>query len=113
MISKKAESELIKAINEIQELNEVDNKALLERVIKFNEEYGEMNAELCKLLGITHKSYDKEHMKEEIADFLQNAFSLTLALSKFVDIESEEIFTKMLEKNQKWRDKYPQYTKNQ
>ena len=99
-------------ISEIEELNGIDNKTLPERIIKFNEEFGEFNAEVGKLIGITHKPYDKPHLIEEAADFLQNAFSVLIETGKLAGFSLEDIFSEIKVKNQKWRSKAPLYIKN-
>lgn len=100
-------------IDEIKELNSLDGKTLPERVIKFNEEFGEFSAELCKMIGITHKPYDEPHMKEEMADAMQNLFSVYLNVCEVGGFEIDDVFEQILVKNKKWREKFPQYTKNQ
>jgi NTP pyrophosphatase (non-canonical NTP hydrolase) len=97
---------------EIEELNALDNKTLPERIIKFNEEFGEFNAEVGKLIGITHKPYDKPHLIEEAADFLQNAFSVLVATGELAGFTLDDIYNEIKVKNQKWRSKAPLYTKN-
>ena len=99
-------------LSEIRELNSLDNKTIPERIIKFNEEYGEFNAEVAKMVGITHKSFDKDHLKEEMADTLQNLFSIYIDICDKQDISMDEIFEEVFVKNQKWREKVPLYTKN-
>lgn len=76
-------------IKEIKELNSLDNKSIGERFIKFNEEFGEFSAEVGKLVGITHKEFDKEHLKEEMADFIQNSFALSLHAAEIAEIDIE------------------------
>lgn len=101
-----------KIISEIKELNGIDGKTLTERGLKFNEEYGEFCAEVCKFVGITHKPYDREHLVEEMADAQQNLFSIYLDICQKTDITMEEVFDTILMKNKKWREKAPLYTKN-
>ena len=104
---------MIKVIlKQISDLNNLDNKTTLERFIKFNEEYGEFNAEYCKLIGISHKPFDKDHLKEEMADALQNMFSIYLDVCKQGGFTIDDVFAEILVKNQKWREKAPLYTKN-
>lgn len=98
-------------IVEIDELNSHDNKTIGERFIKYNEEFGEFSAEVAKLVGITHKQYDREHLVEEMADWIQNVFSISNHITSVTDITIDEVFDKMSEKNQKWRDLIPEYTK--
>lgn len=97
-------------IKEIKELNDLDNKSISERVLKFNEEFGEFSAELCKVVGITHKPYDEEHLIEEAADALQCQLSLILGVCKIMKIDFNDILEAILIKNNKWRSKIPEYT---
>jgi NTP pyrophosphatase (non-canonical NTP hydrolase) len=105
--------EIIKQIiTEISELNSIDGKTLTERGLKFNEEYGEFCAEVCKFVGITHKPYDKEHLREEMSDAMQNLFSIYLDICEKTGITMDEVFEMILVKNKKWREKAPLYTIN-
>ena len=97
-------------IKEIKELNDLDNKSISERVLKFNEEFGEFSAELCKVVGITHKPYDEEHLIEEAADALQCQLSLILDICNIMNIDFNNILEEILIKNSKWRVKIPEYT---
>lgn len=97
-------------IKEIRELNRLDNKSIPERVLKFNEEFGEFSAELCKVVGITHKPYDEPHLIEEAADALQCQFSLILHVCEILNIDFNNILEEILIKNNKWRSKIPEYT---
>jgi hypothetical protein len=97
---------------EIKELNALDNKNIPERCVKYGEEYGEFSAELCKLIGITHKPYDKELLIGEMADVQQVLWSIYLDVCEKTGITMEEVFDTILIKNNKWREKIPQYTKN-
>ena len=60
-------------LKEIFELNSLDGKILSERFMKFDKECGKMTAEACKLVGITHKPFEEDHMREEMAYALQNS----------------------------------------
>lgn len=99
-------------LKEIQELNHLDGKNLLERMLKFNEEYGEFAAEVCKMQGISHKPFDQPHLKEEMADAMQNLFSVYLEICELQGFNMNDIFAEVLVKNKKWREKAPLYTKN-
>lgn len=99
-------------IEEIQQLNGLDGKTIPERIIKFNEEFGEFNAELGKFIGITHKPYDKPHLVEEMADAMQNLYSIYLAVCEEAEIDFVDVIKEIEKKNKKWREKAPQYTKN-
>jgi hypothetical protein len=101
-----------KILTEIKELNSIDNKTITERSLKFNEEYGEFCAEVCKFVGITYKPYDRDHLIEEMADAQQNLFSIYLDICDKTGITMEEVFDTILVKNKKWREKAPLYTKN-
>lgn len=103
---------ITKILDEIYELNGIDNKTIPERFIKFNEEFGEFSAEYGKMIGISHKPYDKDHLVEEMADALQNMFSVYLDVCLAGGFPIEEVFEQILVKNQKWREKAPLYTKN-
>lgn len=99
-------------ISEIKELNSLDNKSITERTLKYGEEYGEFCAELGKLIGITHKPYDRTHLVEEMADTIQNLFSIYIGICDITDITIEEVLENVLIKNNKWRNKIPLYTRN-
>lgn len=103
---------IINILSEIKELNALDNKSIPGRILKYNEEFGEFSAELCKLLGLTHKPYDKEHLTEEMADVIQVLFSIYLDICAETGITMEEVFNTIPSKNTKWREKIPNYTKN-
>lgn len=99
-------------IKEISELNTYDSKTLGERFIKHQEEFGEFSAEVAKLIGISHKPYDRDHLVEEMADALQNVFSIYDHVTKIDStITMAEVFETMKVKNQKWRSKIPEYTR--
>jgi phosphoribosyl-ATP pyrophosphohydrolase len=99
-------------INEIRVLVEYENKSLPEKIVKFNEEFGEFSAEVIKLLGLTHKPYDRDHLVEESADALQVLFSIFVDIETKTDITIDEIIAKIPEKNQKWLSKIPNYKAN-
>jgi len=105
--------ELEKILDEISELNSLDGKIFLERFLKYNEEYGEFSAEVCKLIGITQKPYDEAHLIEEMADAIQNQFSVYLNVCEIANFSIEEVFKQIIVKNQKWRECYPKYTNKQ
>lgn len=99
-------------INEIRELNSIDKKELLERMCKFQEEYGEFNAEVGKMIGITEKPFDREHLKEEMADAMQCMFSIYLDICDKQNFTIDDIFDEIIVKNKKWRKNAPLYGKN-
>lgn len=100
-------------LEEISELNHLDGKKFLERFLKFSEEYGEFSAEVCKMIGITQKPYDEEHLIEEMADAIQNQFSVYLNVCEVGNFSIERVFEQIVIKNQKWRECIPKYTNNQ
>ena len=59
------------------------------------------------------KVFDKEHLKEEMADAMQCMFSIYLDICEKQDFDIEEIFDEIIVKNKKWREKAPFYVKNQ
>jgi len=105
--------ELEKILEEISELNGLDGKKFLERFIKYNEEYGEFSAEVCKLIGITQKPYNEAHLIDEMTDAIQNQFSVYLNVCEIGNFSIEEVFKQILVKNKKWRECYPKYTNKQ
>ena len=100
-----------KLLTEINELNELETKSLEIKIVKFNEEFGEFSAEIIKMFGYTHKPFDKDHLIEEAADALQCLLSIQLDICKKQNIQMSDIFEKMVEKNNKWRNKIKEYTK--
>ena len=98
-------------IEDIKRVNKVDTKTIPEKVLKFNEEFGEFSAEAIKALGITHKPYDEEHLIEEAADALQVLLSIILALFKLKGIKFTKVLAKIIEKNKKWEAKCKEHTR--
>lgn len=101
-----------KVIDDIERLNGLDSKSIPEKVLKFNEEFGEFSQELIKLLGFTHKPFDEEHFVEESGDSLQVLLSIQLAACRLKGIDFERILDKVLEKDKKWEEKMKEYTRN-
>jgi NTP pyrophosphatase (non-canonical NTP hydrolase) len=101
-----------KIIEDISRLNSLDTKTIPEKVLKFNEEFGEFSQELIKLLGFTHKPYDEEHFIEECADSLQVLLSIQLASCKLKNIQYDRVLDALLEKNKKWEAKSKEYTRD-
>lgn len=62
--------DITELLKEITKLNELDCKTITEKFIKFNEEFGEFSAEVVKMLGLTQKPFDVDHLVEEAADTL-------------------------------------------
>lgn len=101
-----------KVIEDIDRLNGLDSKSIPEKVLKFNEEFGEFSQELIKLLGFTHKPFDEEHFIEESADSLQVILSIQLAACKLKGIDFSRVLDKVLEKDEKWEAKMKEYTRD-
>lgn len=106
------EDKFKKLIDDVDRINNIDGKSIPERVMKFNEEFGEYITEAIKLLGFTYKPFDREHFIEESADSLQTMLSVQLAACKLAGVDFQEILDKMPEKNRKWEDKAKQYTRD-
>lgn len=106
------EDKFRKVIEDIKRLNGLDTKSIPEKVLKFNEEFGEFSQELIKLLGFTHKPYDEEHFIEESADSTQVLLSIILAACEIKGIPFERILDKLLEKDKKWEAKMKEYTRD-
>lgn len=99
---------------EIVELTAIEPKDIPTKFMKLDEEKGELSAEILKLLGETYKPYNREELLGEMADALQVLLSIYVSLNKLdPTVTIEEVFRKMKEKNQKWRDTIPTYTKLQ
>ena len=101
-----------KVIKQIRHLVHLENKSLAEKIVKFNEEFGEFCAEVVKYLGLSHKPYDRDHLVEEAADSLQVLLSIFIQIENETDITVDEIMATIPEKNEKWLSKISQYTKN-
>ena len=101
-----------KILEDISRLNALDTKTIPEKVLKFNEEFGEFSQELIKLLGFTHKPYDEEHFIEESADSLQVLLSIQLAACKLKGISYSKVLDALLVKNKKWEAKSKEYTRD-
>jgi NTP pyrophosphatase (non-canonical NTP hydrolase) len=99
-------------LNDIDRVNDLDSKSIPEKVLKFNEEFGEFTQELGKLIGMTHKVYDEEHFIEESADSLQVLISIQLAACKLKGIPYDKVLYALLEKNKKWEAKLSEYTRD-
>jgi NTP pyrophosphatase (non-canonical NTP hydrolase) len=106
------ENKLDNLIKDIARVNQIDNKSIPERVMKFNEEFGEYITETIKLMGFTYKPFDREHFIEEGADSLQTLLSIQLAACEKAGVDFQEVLDRMPEKNRKWEDKSRQYTRN-
>lgn len=98
-------------IEEIEDLNQEDTKNLPERVLKFNEEFGEFAAELVKYVGITHKPFDQAHLLEEAADSFQCLMSIFIHAFQKTGISMDAFQKEIFKKNHKWREKSKEYTR--
>jgi len=98
--------------NDISRINKIESKPLLSKFIKFNEEYGEFNAEYLKFLGHTYKPYIQEDLLGEMADSLQVLLSIFNEIGKETGITINDILKKVQEKNIKWENKIKYYTEN-
>ena len=97
--------------DEICEINKSEPKDLATKLMKLEEEKGEMIAELLKFKGETYKKYNKESLTKEMADTLQCLLSIFNQIEKETGIILPEVFDSMKVKNDKWRDKIKDYTK--
>lgn len=92
-----------KIIEDIKRLNALEDKSTALKIVKFNEEFGEMCAEYLKMIGYSAKVADRDHMIEEMADGLQCILSIYLGIEKELDISLvDEVLPRILEKNKKW-----------
>lgn len=97
-------------VSDIRRINKVESKKLEFKIMKFNEEFGECNAEMIKLLGYTYKPYDKQNLIDEMADSLQCLISIFVDLEEKTDISIEDdIFPAIMKKNKKWESKIEEY----
>jgi len=98
--------------DEIKNINEMEIKSTDAKILKFNEEFGEFVAEYIKFKGYTYKPYDKDHLKEEMADSFQCLLSIFAAIEKETGITLKDILLEMFVKNKKWIDKISDYKVN-
>lgn len=97
-------------VEDIRRINKLEPKKLEHKIMKFNEEFGECNAEFIKLLGYTYKPYDRENLVDEMADSLQCLLAIFADIEEKIDISiTEDILPAVLEKNKKWESKIPEY----
>ncbi|MCK9576710.1 MAG: MazG-like family protein [Candidatus Pacearchaeota archaeon] len=100
-------------LDDIERLNKLETKPIEAKFMKFDEEFGEMTAEALKYLGHTYKPYDKEHLKEELADALQCLLSIYIELGEKTGIDIvNDILPEILHKNKKWEAKIKEYQNN-
>lgn len=102
---------LIEIIEEISRISLLENKSIPERIVKFNEEFGEFCAEVIKSIGFTYKSFNKTNLTEEAADALQVLLSIILQTFKEHNIPFSALIEALKEKAIKWETKIPEYTK--
>jgi NTP pyrophosphatase (non-canonical NTP hydrolase) len=99
-------------LKEIQDINETETKELKDKILKFNEEYGEFNAELIKKLGLSYKEYSEDNLKSEMADTLQCLLSIYSQIFKETNMTFEDILEEIKVKNKKWLDNIEKYKIN-
>ena len=99
-------------LKEIQAINKLETKDLATKMIKFNEEYGEMSAEVIKLLGKSYKKYSRNELTSEMADTLQVLLAVFDDIYKITGISTEDVLEEIKNKNIKWKEKIRQYTDN-
>lgn len=98
-------------VSEIKDLNALEKKTVPEKFVKFAEEFGEFAAETIKMLGMSHKPYDRDHHVEEMADSLQVHVSTILSICEEAKIDFNDVLIEMKKKNSKWKEKIPHYVK--
>jgi len=91
---------------EVQDLNksqytEGPKIALLKAVSKLGEEVGELIMEINKSTGVKHSKPSIVHVKEELADVLQNV----LSIADLYTISYQELCKELKKKNKKWKSK--------
>jgi hypothetical protein len=98
-------------IADIDRVSQIEPKGIPDRIIKFNEEFGEFCAEIVKLRGESVKPYSRENLIKEGADAYQVLISIFLTICRETDIEFVEFMSAVIEKNKKWEAGIPKYTK--
>ena len=96
----------------IKDINKQEIKPVEVKIIKFNEEYGEMCAEFLKFKGYTYKEYNREEFCSEMADTLQVLLSIYSNIEEETGITLKDVLTEINFKNQKWLTKIKEYTIN-
>jgi NTP pyrophosphatase (non-canonical NTP hydrolase) len=99
-------------LKEIKDINKLETKGLKDKLLKFNEEYGELNAEVIKKLGLSYKEYDENHLKEEMADTLQCLLSIYEQIFTETNITFQDILDEIRVKDKKWLDNIEKYKIN-
>lgn len=93
--------EEIQLLNGFQ-YNKKDKKTqLLCAISKLGEEYGELVMEVNKFTGVKQSKMSIAHTKEELADVLQNIFSI----ADLYNITFEDLQKELKKKNKKWKHK--------
>jgi len=104
---------LTEIYEEITRINKFETKASIsDKMLKFNEEFGEFNAEVIKFKGLTYKPYVRDELVGEMADTLQVLLSIYSDLEKDAGITLSEVLEKIKVKNIKWENKIKEYTIN-
>ena len=102
-----------KVTDDINRINQLESKDIGFKFMKFNEEFGEFNAEYIKFKGFTYKEYDKEELISEMADALQVLLSIYNHIGNETNITFSDILEKIIEKNEKWERKIKEYKRNE
>ena len=105
-------SDMNKILEDIKRISLLENKGVLERILKLNEEVGEFATEIGKMIGFTHKPYDEEHLIEEGSDALVVLFSVILKICQEKNIDFQRFIDAMEYKNGIWESKIPNYKCN-
>ena len=100
-----------KLYKEIKEINKIESKSTEFKFIKFNEEFGEFNAEYLKLVGLTYKKYNEADLKSEMSDTLQVLLSIYSDIEDKTGITIQDVFDEMIIKNEKWKNKIKEYVR--
>jgi len=98
--------------DDINRINQLESKDIGFKFMKFNEEFGEMNAEYIKFKGFTYKEYDKDELKAEMADALQVLLSIYDTIGSETGITFSDILVEIIKKNKKWENKILEYKRN-
>ena len=101
-----------KVYNDIVEINKSETKSIPDKIMKFNEEFGEFNAELIKMRGESYKEYSEDALKSEMADPFQVLLSIYTEIFKLTNITIESLLEEVIIKDKKWLEMIKDYTKN-
>ena len=97
---------------DINRINKIESKDIGFKFMKFNEEFGEFNAEYIKFKGLTYKEYNRNELLGEMADSLQVLLSIYDHIGGETNITIKDVLEKISEKNIKWETKIKDYKKN-